>query len=132
MADSFELEKKIWTESDFDIMDWHDSPVYSLAFYSEASSLTTELMFDIGYIFKWIDPIPPTRNFSFWIAPATIVFKNVYNLSIQISQTLLTLRSRIFTDWSNFLIPKACPIGNGMSNYKMVIYTLIQTDSNSS
>ena len=86
MSNIYELEKKIWTESDFAIMGWHDSTIYGMALYSEPSTLITELIFDIDYIFQWIQPVAPNSHFSFWLAPATLAFKNVYNLNIQISQ----------------------------------------------
>lgn len=76
MGDSFDLEKLIWIESDFEIMGWHDSRIYAIAFSSEKF----ELIFDIDYIFKWVDPKPNEVYFSFWISPCTLVFENVYNV----------------------------------------------------
>ena len=67
-----------WAESDFDNMEWHDCPIYSVTF-----SNNNELIFDIDYILKWIEPNNSDGLFSFWIAPATLCFKNVYNLKIE-------------------------------------------------
>lgn len=83
MTPKYELEKTIWTEVDFDIMGWHDSPVYGMALFSDSTTFSTELVFDLDYIFQWINPIPPDRHFSFWIAPSTLVFKNIADLNIQ-------------------------------------------------
>ena len=83
MSHQYQLEKKVWTDADFAVMGWHDSPVYGMAFFSDSGTLSNELVFDLDYIFQWIDPIPPARNFSFWIAPATLVFKDIRDLNIQ-------------------------------------------------
>ncbi len=77
-AAEYQLEKRIWSESDFDVMGWHDSTIHSLAFYPE----TFEFALDLDYIFKWVDPEVEGGYYSFWVAPATIVFENVYDLAI--------------------------------------------------
>jgi len=71
------LEKWIWTEADFDVMGWHDATVRAVAFLLESY----EFSLDIDHIFKWI---PPERNddgYRFVVAPSTLVFHNVYQLS---------------------------------------------------
>jgi hypothetical protein len=78
--ESFTLEKRHWTDADFEVMGWHDSTVWSIAFLTEAY----ELVLDIDYILKW------ERNeldgyFAFWVAPATIVFRNVYDLKFDVA-----------------------------------------------
>ncbi len=40
------LEKTIWTDADFDLMDWHDCPVYALSFDGN-----NNLLFDIDLYF---------------------------------------------------------------------------------
>ncbi|MDO6429785.1 hypothetical protein Q4E93_04275 [Flavitalea sp. BT771] len=85
MSQPYHLEKKIWTESDFPIMGWHDAPVYGMTFLSDASALSNQLLFDLDYIFQWITPIPPDNHFSFWIAPATLIFKHVADLNLEIN-----------------------------------------------
>ena len=62
MTDNYELEKKIWTEVDFQIMGWHDSPIYGLSFQSEPSTHSSELILDIDYIFQWISPPDPESD----------------------------------------------------------------------
>jgi hypothetical protein len=42
------------------------------------------LVFDIDYIFEWIDPEPNETYFKFWVAPATHVFKNVHDVDFEI------------------------------------------------
>lgn len=70
----YELEKKIWTDADFDKMGWHDNHIYKIR-------LTGDLEMDIDYILKWNEPDFDGLPFTFWVAPATLVFKNIQNLN---------------------------------------------------
>ncbi|OSZ78450.1 hypothetical protein CAP35_09415 [Chitinophagaceae bacterium IBVUCB1] len=63
----YKLEKRIWTDADFDVMGWHDNKVYW-------THLDKDLVLDIDYILQWIDYDTPA-NYSYVIAPATLVFK---------------------------------------------------------
>ena len=74
------IEKPVWTEADFEQMGWHDVHVHAVAFRPE----TFELWLDIDYIFSWVDPQGSETHYSFWVAPATLVFENVYNLKFDI------------------------------------------------
>ena len=47
---SFELEKDTWSDTDFDVMGWHDARIYAFAFIPEEY----EYRLDIDYIFKWV------------------------------------------------------------------------------
>ncbi|WP_343667211.1 hypothetical protein [Chitinophaga sp.] len=69
----YTLEKSIWTEADFDTMNWHDVQIYEMA-------MKGDLEFDIDYIFKWNEPEVKGCMFTFWIAPCTLVFKQIRNL----------------------------------------------------
>jgi hypothetical protein len=73
----FELEKRIWTEQDFERMGWHDAKVYGLRLHND-------LELDIDYILQWNSPDPEGFNFTFWVAPATLVFKNIENLKFEV------------------------------------------------
>jgi hypothetical protein len=81
MTDTYELEKWLWTEIDFEIMGWHDCHIYAIAFVSEKF----EIAFDIDYIFEWVYPKPNEKYFSFWVSSATLVFENAYNIEFDIS-----------------------------------------------
>jgi len=72
----YELEKRLWTDADFDKMGWHDNHIYKIR-------LTEDLEMDIDYIFKWNQPDLEGLPFTFWIAPATLVFKNITNLRLE-------------------------------------------------
>ncbi len=68
------LERNRWTQDDFELMGWHDNKVYAIVFNNDSF----ELSLDIDYICKWVKK----KNFLFWVAPATLIFKNVYDINI--------------------------------------------------
>ncbi len=74
MEEQFELEKWVWTSSDFARMGWHDCLIYAIRFDGE-------VRLDIDYIFKWINN-GPGKSFTFWIAPATLIFAQASYLKI--------------------------------------------------
>jgi len=78
MPKIYTVEKWIWTEDDFERMGWHDSQIHAMAF----SPANFELILDIDYILKWIHPKPEETYYKFWVAPATLVFENVYEIDI--------------------------------------------------
>ena len=74
---TYELEKSIWTDKDFDQMGWHDNRIYQI-------SVTEDLALDIDYIFQWNKPELEGLSFTFWAAPATLVFKKVQHLTFDL------------------------------------------------
>lgn len=77
---TYTLDKTLWTIGDFELMGWHDSIIYGLSLISNFDAKESELMLDIDYIFQWNNPEPPTTHYTFWVAPCTLVFKNVLNI----------------------------------------------------
>jgi hypothetical protein len=75
MSEQYNLEKWVWTTDDFDVMGWHDCPIYAARF-------DDDIYFDIDYVFKWNDQ--GAAPFTFWIAPATLVFQSPSSLKIDI------------------------------------------------
>lgn len=85
VIEPYKLEKSIWTEQDFPVMGWHDGLIYGLAYdVNRDETWKNELYFDIDYIFQWVDPQPPSSHFTFWTAPCTLIFKNYYDLKIDL------------------------------------------------
>lgn len=78
---NYELEKWIWTEKDFNQMGWHDATVYGLR-------LNKHLELDIDYIFHWNEPDIEGFHFTFWVAPATLVFETPTDFSFELTQSL--------------------------------------------
>ena len=72
----FQLDKFIWTESDFENMFWHDNPIHAISF-----SDNFEIILDIDYVFEWV---LKGKKYIFWISPCTLVFENVYNITFDI------------------------------------------------
>ncbi len=61
-------------------MGWHDASIWSMF----PNSAKFEYLFDLDYIFKWVDPKEGETYFKFWVAPVTIVFENASNIKIDI------------------------------------------------
>jgi hypothetical protein len=83
-TETYRLEKSLWTDADFESMGWHDVVVHAVAFDTEHH----ELLLDIDYIFAWVDPSPSSQYFSFWLAPSTLVFRDVWEMRIQYEASL--------------------------------------------
>lgn len=80
MAEKYDLEKWVWTEADFEQMGWHDTRIHAIAFLPDS----LEFALDIDYILQWINPAENETYYKFWVAPATLVFENVYDLQIDL------------------------------------------------
>ena len=78
--EQYRIPKTVWTEADFDQMSWHDVHVHAVAFRPDI----LELWLDIDYIFSWVAPQQTETYYSFWVAPATLIFENVYDLEFTI------------------------------------------------
>lgn len=74
-----EIEKWVWTEADLQTMGWHDARIHAVAFRDKGDE-GHELLFDIDYILKWIEPRENEQFFSFQVSPATLVFEWVWDL----------------------------------------------------
>jgi hypothetical protein len=97
-----QLEKAVWTDADFDTMGWHDATVHAMAFHEDEHN--AELLLDLDYIVRWIDPEPPAEHFTFLVAPATLVFENVWYLDGELgtaSRTLLQIQGIVRRDPEN-------------------------------
>jgi hypothetical protein len=78
-----ELSKATWTDADFADMGWHDCRIRAIS-VSEHEDDTVppgRLLLDLDYIVGWVDPVRPDRHFTFWIAPATLVFDQAWNIT---------------------------------------------------
>ncbi|MBT8357475.1 MAG: hypothetical protein KJO61_06885 [Deltaproteobacteria bacterium] len=77
----YKPEKLVWSESDFEIMGWHDCPIYGILFADNVA-------FNIDYIFKSILN-EQNGHYKFWISPATLVFEQARNLKIEINSDFI-------------------------------------------
>ncbi len=74
------MQKWIWTDSDYDLMSWHDNYIHAISFDVEEDLFDL----DIDYITEWVEPKKGEDCFSFWVAPATLNFRGVSELDIDI------------------------------------------------
>ncbi|MFF4169652.1 hypothetical protein [Streptomyces sp. NPDC001744] len=73
------LSKSVWSDADFEEMGWHDATVHAL-YVQQTDDILPRLLLDLDYIVRWVHPVRPAKNFSFWVAPATLVFEDVWDL----------------------------------------------------
>jgi len=91
------LERAVWTHEDFPDMGWHDACVWGFAVehgeypdpedYPEDPTVppaTDRLLLDLDYITRWVDPVRPSKYFTYWVAPCTLVFTGVTELDVDI------------------------------------------------
>ena len=112
------LEKSIWTQDDFDDMGWHDANIYGMIIERGKEPWQGNLIFDIDYIFEWIHPVPPQKYFSFWVAPCTLIFKEVYELRIDIDQQGNTLD---LFDFDDITMLSKKELDNGSTIYEWLL-----------
>ena len=74
MEKKYNLEKTMWSENDFNEMNWHDNKIHAMSFQDEF-----KFLLDIDYIFKW-QLKSNKKKYLFWISPCTMIFENVYDI----------------------------------------------------
>jgi hypothetical protein len=84
MSGRSNIEKAVWTESDFEVMGWHDCRVHAFTLepYEDESG---KLLVDLDYITQWVQPTQLGTSFSFWVAPATLVFDAAWAFEAEVS-----------------------------------------------
>ena len=61
-------------------MGWHDAKVWGML----ANPSKWEYLFDLDYIFQWVQLEGGEEYYQFWMAPVTMVFENAYDVKINI------------------------------------------------
>ena len=77
------VAKTVWTDADFDAMDWHDNAIHAVAL-EPVPDHPGRLLLDLDYIVEWVAPEAPATTLSFWICPATLVFDRAWDLTTDI------------------------------------------------
>lgn len=67
--------KRLFDDSDFETMDWHDNKIHAVSFDAKLY----RLLLDIDYIVEWK---AVGNRYEFKVAPATLIFENVYDLNL--------------------------------------------------
>jgi len=83
--------QSVWTEADFESMGWHDNVVHGFALEPDLEHASCVLI-DLDYIVEWVKPIPPERQITFWIAPATLVFRDARDVTFDMDETGIAFR----------------------------------------
>ncbi|MEU4217330.1 hypothetical protein [Actinoplanes sp. NPDC026623] len=80
------LSKFQWSQDDFANMGWHDCRVHAVSIgeYDDDTLPPARLLLDLDYIARWVSPARGDEHFSFWIAPATLVFEGAWSISGQL------------------------------------------------
>lgn len=82
----YRLPRWTWTVADFEEMGWHDVWVHGIATVEEPPHQfpkRMELLLDIDYKLDWVHQ-GENLPFKYWMAPATLAFENVFDLSIRL------------------------------------------------
>lgn len=77
MESKYQIEKWIWDQNDFEQMGWHDSQIWAISF-------DDGIKFDLDYILQWVMPEVEGGSLKFWVSPATLIFRNVSKLKVNI------------------------------------------------
>jgi hypothetical protein len=72
--------KNIYTEVDFDQLSWHDNCIHGFKLESEGER--DEILLDIDFITEWICDYG--ANAGFMLAPSTIAFRDITDLTVSI------------------------------------------------
>jgi hypothetical protein len=124
----FKLNKSVWTHDDYDEMGWHDANIYGLTIEKSEDNWTADLLLDIDYIFKWVHPIQPAQTFTFWVAPCTLIFKECFDLHIDLKNdggcldlmeiADLYLKSKVEQEKNKFVYEWTIELQQGQINLK--------------
>lgn len=79
------VERVVWTDGDLDRMGWHDVTVHGVAF--DEVDGRARFLLDVDYVVSSLAPHGPDDHFAFLVAPATLVFENVWNLDTDLGGT---------------------------------------------
>jgi hypothetical protein len=84
------VAKAVWTDADFDTMNWHDAAVHAIAL-EPAPPHPGRLLVDLDYVVERLPPgaaaAPPgvAGTLGFWVCPATLVFGQARELAADIN-----------------------------------------------
>ena len=70
-----------WQTEDFDKLNWHDSKIESIRLITSR----LEFVLEMQYVTDWKKPLANEKRFRVSIAPALLMFRDTYNLRIDIT-----------------------------------------------
>jgi hypothetical protein len=74
----------VWTDADFDAMNWHDAAVHAIA-VGPAPPDPGRLLVDLDYVVERAPAEAPGAGPGFWVCPATLVFGPARDLAADIN-----------------------------------------------
>jgi hypothetical protein len=80
--------KDRYDESDFEMLGFHDCHIWAIKW----NRVGYDIVFDIDYIVKWIEPTKDNKTFRFWICPAELRFVNADDVNITLCWKDMPLR----------------------------------------
>ena len=86
-TDLSEDERRVWTDADFEDMSWHDNHVHGFQIRSGEYG-AGEIDLDLDYIVEWLCAADGSCEFR--LAPATLTFKEVSDLRIELDYEAVT------------------------------------------
>jgi hypothetical protein len=88
------IDQSKWTTADFEALSWHDCHFYGFRL-EEREHGTAELEFDIDFIVEWL--CHDDRPWEFRVAPATLVFHNIFDLRVELDYAAVGAGMTAFT-----------------------------------
>lgn len=83
------LVRPVWTEHDFAALGWHFASLWAFEVQhgecvdGESQPWPTDrVALDLDYITRWVAPQKPSKSFTCWVAPCTLVFSGVSELEL--------------------------------------------------
>lgn len=83
----YSLDKAVWTEKDFDKIIPGVANIHAMCFQQNRNHFTGDLVLDIDYIFKAVEPLPPNEHSSYWISPCTLIFHETIEFKMDYDTT---------------------------------------------
>jgi hypothetical protein len=77
-----------YTEQEFEQLGWHDCTIWGVELHPadpDAGDWSADLALDIDFIVEWLCPVTSSGRTEFRVAPATLLFQGVSDLSIMIA-----------------------------------------------
>lgn len=85
------LEKSVWTDGDLENLGFHDAQIIAMALTESGEAGRSRVLFDLDYLVRWVQPAAPETTFSFWIAPVTLAFEDVWALAGELAHADLSI-----------------------------------------
>jgi NAD-dependent oxidoreductase involved in siderophore biosynthesis len=111
-------ELTTWTVEHFEELSWHDCPVHGLAI-EPAEYGSGELVLDLDFIVAWLPPVDNHLNFR--VAPATLTFHRISDLTISLNYAAVQAGIVPFSLESIERLPHTYPSGSSAFRWRLLV-----------